>query len=140
MDTDAFKDQEEGRAIADENEEVMQALLIHEKKSAAAALGGGSAPSTNAGAGSDSDSDTSESDQDSPASRHPVIPSSRMYEEDDDDDEFEEVTSDLTVTVGGRPFLYSEVSQRPELVAQMTPLEKEAYIEMGKKMFEDLYD
>ncbi|XP_063297968.1 general transcription factor IIE subunit 1 [Pelobates fuscus] len=140
MDSDAFKDQEEGRAMADENEEVMQALLIHEKKSAAAALGGGSAPSTNAGAGSDSDSDTSESDQDSPASRHPLIPSSRMYEEDDDDDEFEEVTSDLTVTVGGRPFLYSEVSQRPELVAQMTPLEKEAYIEMGKKMFEDLYD
>uniref|UniRef100_A0A8C5MB02 General transcription factor IIE subunit 1 n=1 Tax=Leptobrachium leishanense TaxID=445787 RepID=A0A8C5MB02_9ANUR len=138
IDANAFKDQEDGRPMADEDEEVMQALLIHEKKSAAAPLGSGSAQSANAVAGSDSDSDTSESDQDSPVSRRPVIPS-RMYE-GDDDDEFEEVAADHSVTVGGRPYQYSQVSQRPELVAQMTLLEKEAYIEMGKKMFEDLYD
>ncbi|KAG9472223.1 general transcription factor IIE subunit 1 [Eleutherodactylus coqui] len=140
LDAESFH--EESRAIADENEEVMQALLIHEKKSAAAAtVGISSAASANAGAGSDSDSDTSESDQDSPVPRYPVGPASRLMEEDDDDDdEFEEVSADLTVTVGGRPYLYSEVSQRPELVAQMTPQEKEAYIEMGQRMFEDMYD
>ncbi|KAM8976625.1 general transcription factor IIE subunit 1 [Pelodytes ibericus] len=139
MDAESFQDHDHSRPVADEDEEVMQALLIHEKKSAAAALGASSTAAANAAAGSDSDSDTSESDQDSPAPRHPIIPSSRLYEEDDED-EFEEVSTDPAVTVGGRAFLYSEVSQRPELVAQMTPQEKEAYIEMGKKMFEDMYD
>ncbi|CAN2387726.1 General transcription factor IIE [Pristimantis euphronides] len=139
LDTDSFHD--ESRTIADENEEVMQALLIHEKKSAAAAaVGISSASNANAGGGSDSDSDTSESDQDSPATRYPVGTVSHLLDLDDEDDEFEEVSEDLTVTVGGRPYLYSEVSQRPELVTQMTPQEKEAYIEMGQRMFQDMYD
>ncbi|XP_040278767.1 general transcription factor IIE subunit 1 [Bufo bufo] len=139
LDAESFH--EESRPIADENEEVMQALLIHEKKSAAAAssVGVSSTVGASAGGGSDSDSDTSESDQDSPVSRHPVSAASRIME-DDDDEEFEEVSADPAVTVGGRPYLYSEVSQRPELVAQMTPQEKEAYIEMGQRMFEDMYD
>ncbi|XP_056410322.1 general transcription factor IIE subunit 1 [Hyla sarda] len=131
---------EESRQL-DENEEVMQALLIHEKKSAAAAAAVSASANTTVTAGSDSDSDTSESDQDSPVARHPVAVASRLVEVDgDEDDEFEEVSADPTVTVGGRPYLYSEVSQRPELVAQMTPQEKEAYIEMGQRMFEDMYD
>ncbi|KAM3935815.1 general transcription factor IIE subunit 1 [Leptodactylus fuscus] len=142
LDTESFHDHEDSRPMADENEEVMQALLIHEKKSAAAsAVGISSSASANAGIGSDSDSDTSESDQDSPATRHPVGAASRLMEDDDDDDdEFEEVSANPTLTVGGRPYLYSEVIQRPELVAQMTPQEKEAYIEMGQRMFEDMYD
>ncbi|KAM4701533.1 general transcription factor IIE subunit 1 isoform 1-T2 [Discoglossus pictus] len=140
LNTDPFRTHEDNRPITDENEEVMQALLIHEKKSAATAVGASPAPAANAVAGSDSESDTSESDQDSPAPRQSLAAASRRYEEDDDDDEFEEVATDLTVTVGGRPFLYSEVSQRPELVAQMTPQEKESYIEMGQKMFQDMYD
>ncbi|KAJ8781344.1 hypothetical protein J1605_011328 [Eschrichtius robustus] len=49
-------------------------------------------------------------------------------------------TNDPIVMVAGRPFSYSEVSQKPELVAQMTPDEKEAYIAMGQRMFEDLFD
>lgn len=52
----------------------------------------------------------------------------------------EEVADDPIVMVAGRPFSYSEVSQRPELVAQMTPEEKEAYIAMGQRMFEDLFE
>ncbi|KAG8430805.1 hypothetical protein GDO86_019974 [Hymenochirus boettgeri] len=140
IDPDPFQNREENGPMADENEEVMQALLIHEKKSAAGGVGASPAPASNAGGGSDSDSDTSESDQDSPPPRQPTGTFSNVYEEDDDDDEFEEVSADLTVTVGGRPFPYSQVSQRPELVEQMTPQEKEAYIEMGRKMFEDLYD
>ncbi|XP_075053570.1 general transcription factor IIE subunit 1 [Mixophyes fleayi] len=139
LDTEPFHEHDESRPMVDENEEVMQALLIHEKKSAAAAVGVSATPASNAAAGSDSDSDTSESDQDSPAPRHP-FGTARLFDEDDDDDEFEEVSADPTVTVSGRTYLYSEVSQRPELVAQMTPQEKEAYIEMGQKMFEDMYD
>ncbi|KAM4047202.1 general transcription factor IIE subunit 1 isoform 1-T2 [Anomaloglossus baeobatrachus] len=139
LDSESFH--EDNRTMADENEEVMQALLIHEKKSAAGGAAGiSSTAGANAGAGSDSDSDTSESDQDSPVSRHPVSALSRLMEDDEDEEEFEEVSADPTLTVGGRPYLYSEVSQRPELVAQMTPQEKEAYIEMGQRMFEDMYD
>ncbi|NP_001080455.2 general transcription factor IIE subunit 1 L homeolog [Xenopus laevis] len=138
-DTDPFQEREESRPMADENEEVMQALLIHEKKSAVP-VGASSAPAPNTAAGSDSDSDTSESDPDSPAPRQPISSFSHTYEEDDEDDEFEDVASHPTVTVAGRSYLYSQVSQRPELVAQMTPQEKEVYIAMGQKMFEDLYD
>lgn len=141
LNPEGFPGHEEDRAMADDNEEVMQALLKHEKKTAAAvaaAVGASVAPVSNVGAGSDSDSDTSESDQDSPAPRQSAA--SHHFDEDDDDDEFEEVHADLKVTVGGRSYLYSEVSQRPELVTQMTPQEKEAYIEMGQKMFEDMYE
>lgn len=125
--------------MADDNEEVMLALLKHEKKTAAAAAAASADQVANAGAGSDSDSDTSESDQDSPAPRPPAA-SQHFDDGDDDDDDFEDVVSDLTVTVGGKSYLYTVVSQRPELVAQMTPQEKERYIEMGQKMFEDMYD
>ncbi|XP_061430614.1 general transcription factor IIE subunit 1 [Lethenteron reissneri] len=60
-------------------------------------------------------------------------------DDDDDDDEFEEVTT-VTVMVAGRPYPYSEVSQNPQLVAQMTAEEKEAYIRTGQEMFQDMYD
>lgn len=139
-----------GRGAAqDENEEVMLALLIHEKRSG---VGPGGAvvsrPTVPAAKASDSDSDTSESDEDSP----PQAPAFTMHnatalrlgkqedeEDKDDDDEFEEVGDDPVVMVGGRPFPYREVSQRPELVEQMSAQEKEAYIEMGQNLFQDMY-
>ncbi|KAM8858261.1 general transcription factor IIE subunit 1 [Synchiropus picturatus] len=135
-----------GSGQADENEEVMRALLIHEKRSVAAAGGaaGGAAArglasaATNA---SDSDSDTSESDDESP-SAPPARTASQLKqqaEEEDDDDEFEEVGDEPMVMVGGRQYSYREVSQRPELVKQMTPQETEAYIEMGQTLFQDMY-
>ncbi|CAL8343950.1 unnamed protein product [Boreogadus saida] len=164
---------------SDENEEVMRALLIHEKRGAAGAgaggAGGGGATSgastaaaaralatTGGGGGSDSDSDTSESDDDKPAAP-PLVKaaaaaarragggggggggggaSKRQHQEmddDDDDDEFEEVGDEPTVTVGGKSFSYREVSQRPQLVEQMSAQEKEAYIEMGQSLFQDMY-
>ncbi|XP_008592222.1 PREDICTED: general transcription factor IIE subunit 1-like [Galeopterus variegatus] len=139
IDMDAFQEHEEGRAGPDDNEEVMQALLIHEKKTPSATAGsvGAAAPVTTAN-GSDSESETSESDDDSPP--RPMAVATHHREEDEEDDEFEEVADDPTVMVAGRPFSYSEVSQRPELVAQMTPDEKEAYIAMGQRMFEDLFE
>ena len=59
--------------------------------------------------------------------------------DDDDDDEFEEVGDEPTVMVGGKSFSYREVSQRPQLVEQMSAQEKEAYIEMGQNLFQDMY-
>ncbi|KAM8748424.1 general transcription factor IIE subunit 1 [Acanthopagrus latus] len=135
-----------GIGQSDENEEVMRALLIHEKR--AVASGGASAASaatrgltsTTANA-SDSDSDTSESDEDSPSNPPPAAAAQHRAVEDDedDDDEFEEVGDEPMVMVGGRPCSYREVSQRPELVEQMSAQEKEAYIEMGQNLFQDMY-
>ncbi|XP_051997890.1 general transcription factor IIE subunit 1-like [Xyrauchen texanus] len=137
-----------GRGAAqDENEEVMLALLIHEKRSGAGPRGAVvSKPIIPVANASDSDSDTSESDEDSPpqAPAHSAhigtaLRPGRQVEEDDDDDEFEEVGDDPVVMVGGRSFSYREVSQRPELVEQMSAQEKEAYIEMGQNLFQDMY-
>lgn len=131
-----------GGAQADENEEVMRALLIHEKRSVAGS--GGSAATAAATRGltatnaSDSESDTSESDDEIPAAP-PAAPQHRMEEEEDEDDDFEEVGEEHMVMVGGRPYSYRVVSERPELVEQMSAQEKEAYIEMGQNLFQDMY-
>ncbi|XP_026232149.1 general transcription factor IIE subunit 1 [Anabas testudineus] len=140
-----------GRGIgqSDENEEVMRALLIHEKRSVAA-TGGGVGGASAAARGlasatanaSDSESDTSESDDEPPSRPPPPVTAAQHQaeeEEDEDDDEFEEVGDEPVVMVGGRPFSYREVSQRPELVEQMSSQEKEAYIEMGQNLFQDMY-
>ncbi|MED6239683.1 hypothetical protein ATANTOWER_009634, partial [Ataeniobius toweri] len=137
-----------GAGQADENEEVMRALLIHEKRAVAGAgVGGASAAarglaSATANA-SDSESDTSESEDELPSGPTTATASQRRadkeVEEEDDDDDFEEVGDEPMVMVGGRPFSYREVSQRPELVEQMSVQEKEAYIEMGQNLFQDMF-
>uniref|UniRef100_A0A3Q2CRI5 General transcription factor IIE subunit 1 n=1 Tax=Cyprinodon variegatus TaxID=28743 RepID=A0A3Q2CRI5_CYPVA len=135
-----------GAGQADENEEVMRALLIHEKKAVAGAgVGGASAAarglaSATANA-SDSESDTSESEDELPSGPTTATVSQHRAaeEEEDDDDDFEEVGDEPMVMVGGRPFSYREVSQRPELVEQMSVQEKEAYIEMGQNLFQDMF-
>ncbi|KAJ3591607.1 hypothetical protein NHX12_006740 [Muraenolepis orangiensis] len=158
----------QGVEQSDENEEVMRALLIHEKRGGPSGVGGSSAggsgvsvASGSAGAAaralasanaSDSDSDTSESDDDVPAappvaaaggSRHGATKrqhqQQQQQEDEEDEDEFEEVGDEPTVLVGGKSFSYREVSQRPQLVEQMSAQEKEAYIEMGQNLFQDMY-
>ncbi|XP_017276114.1 general transcription factor IIE subunit 1 [Kryptolebias marmoratus] len=136
-----------GMGLADENEEVMRALLIHEKRSGAGAGGGGASSAARGLASatanaSDSESDTSESDDESPPGPPTATASQHRADEEDeeeDEDDFEEVGDEPMVMVGGRPFLYREVSQRPELVEQMSVQEKEAYIEMGQNLFQDMY-
>ncbi|XP_059198138.1 general transcription factor IIE subunit 1 [Centropristis striata] len=132
----------------DENEEVMRALLIHEKRAVAGGGGGGGGGGSSASVkgltsatanASDSESDTSESDDDSPSGPPPAAAAHRAEEEEEDDDEFEEVGDEPMVMVGGRQFSYREVSQRPELVEQMSSQEKEAYIEKGRNLFQDMY-
>ncbi|XP_072542729.1 general transcription factor IIE subunit 1 [Salminus brasiliensis] len=135
-----------GRGPApDENPDVIKALLIHEKKTGSAPMGGVIArPSGPAADGSNSESDTSESDDDSPSQAPAHAPAPRPVrrdeeDEEEEDDDFEEVGDDPVVMVGGRPFSYREVSQRPELVEQMSAQEKEAYIEIGQNLFQDMY-
>nr|XP_057937454.1 general transcription factor IIE subunit 1 [Doryrhamphus excisus]XP_057937455.1 general transcription factor IIE subunit 1 [Doryrhamphus excisus] len=138
-----------GVGQGDENEEVMRALLIHEKRAVAGTGGGGANAAARglasaSGNASDSESDTSESDEEmpsAPAAPHvaAAAPHRVAEEEEEDDDEFEEVGDEPMVTVGGRPFSYREVSQRPELVEQMSAQEKDAYIEMGQNLFQDMY-
>ncbi|XP_007906897.1 general transcription factor IIE subunit 1 [Callorhinchus milii] len=133
-DVDPYQDHEGKGNPIEANEEVMQTLLIHEKKSTSAAVAAAAAiPTSNA---SDSESDTSESEDESPRpfSFPEIAPAA------DEDDEFEEVEDEPTVLVAGQPYSYSQVSQRPELVTQMTAEEKEAYIDMGQRMFQDMYD
>lgn len=132
-----------GLGQSDENEEVMRALLIHEKRAVAGAGAASAATrglaSTTANA-SDSDSDTSESDDDAPSNPLPAAAAhQRVNDEEDEDDDFEEVGDEPMVMVGGRLCSYQEVSQRPELVEQMSAQEKEAYIEMGQNLFQDMY-
>ncbi|NXS22211.1 T2EA factor, partial [Mystacornis crossleyi] len=88
----------------------------------------------------DSESETSESEEESPPRPAATATTAYGLEEEEEDEEFEVVAEDPTVTVAGRPHSYSQVSQRPELVAQMTPEEKEVYIAMGQRMFEDMFD
>ncbi len=135
-----------GIGQADENEEVMRALLIHEKRGAAGTGAGGASAATRGltsatANASDSESDTSESDDEPPSGPPPAAaaPHRADEEEEEDDDEFEEVGDEPMVMVGGRSFSYREVSQRPELVEQMSAQEKEAYIEMGQNLFQDMY-
>ncbi|XP_061092903.1 general transcription factor IIE subunit 1 [Conger conger] len=128
-----------------ENEEVMRALLIHEKRGAGGAAGGasggaGAGPHLSAANASDSESDTSESDEDTPPRPPARSGGHREDEEEEEEDEFEEVgEEEPMVLVGGRSFSYHAVSQRPELVEQMSPQEKEAYIEMGRNLFQNMF-
>lgn len=127
----------------DANEEVMRALLIHEKKSMVPSVGGAvHRPITSQSNASDTESDTSESDEDF-FSETAVAPSKRARDdekkEEEEEEDFEEVGENTMVLVGGRSFSYREVSQRPELVEQMTAQEKDAYIEMGQQLFQDMY-
>ncbi|XP_034042248.1 general transcription factor IIE subunit 1 [Thalassophryne amazonica] len=130
-----------GIGHTDENE-VMRALLIHEKRRAVSGASAAARGLTSATANaSDSESDTSESDVDSHTgpNPNPAVAAQHGLKEEDEDDEFEEVGDEPMVMVGGRSFSYQEVSQRPELVEHMSAGEKEAYIKMGQKLFEDIY-
>ena len=53
-------------------------------------------------------------------------------ESDDDDD-----TSPM-VTIGHMKVPYNEVTE--DMVDRMTPAEKDAYIQLGQEMYENMYD
>ena len=53
--------------------------------------------------------------------------------DDDDDDEEEAI-----VSIGGTKVPYHEVTE--DMVAKMTPSEKEQYIKIGQEMYQDMYE
>ncbi|XP_069744555.1 general transcription factor IIE subunit 1-like [Narcine bancroftii] len=129
---DSFHDCDGKENPMEANEEVMQTLLIHEKKSTSATVAAAvTIPTSNA---SDSESDTSESEDDSPRPQLATVSFPVAAEED------EEFEDEPTVLVAGQPYSYSQVSQCEGLVAQMTAEEKETYIAMGQRIFQDMYE
>ena len=57
-----------------------------------------------------------------------------VEEMDDDDDEEEETM----VSIGGTKVAYHEVTE--DMVAKMTPTEKELYIKIGQEMYQNMYE
>ena len=57
-----------------------------------------------------------------------------VEEMDDDDDDEEEAM----VSIGGTKVPYHEVTE--DMVAKMTPAEKEQYIKIGQEMYQDMYE
>ncbi|XP_038078317.1 general transcription factor IIE subunit 1-like [Patiria miniata] len=114
-----------------ESEEIIRALLAHERKSGTQAVVPGEGDS-------DVESDASGSDDDfniGLSARSAPITHTVEMESGDEDDEEEE---DVVVSVGGRMVPFQDITD--ELVAQMTPTEKEAYIKMGQEAYAAMYD
>ncbi|GAB6030389.1 hypothetical protein CHUAL_007267 [Chamberlinius hualienensis] len=63
-----------------------------------------------------------------------------LQKEPDDIEEMDEDDDDevLTITVGGQVFSLHEVTS--ELIAKMTPAEKEAYIKLSQEMYSNIYE
>ena len=77
------------------------------------------------------------------SSKPPPAPSfaQRRHEEAEESDEFEDVEDDVMVMVAGKPYTYEDVTHRgAELINQMTATEKEHYIRIGQRLYEDMDD
>ena len=62
-----------------------------------------------------------------------------QHQEEEESDEFEDVDEEELVRVGGQAYTYQEVAQRgQELINLMTPQEKETYIRIGQRLYEDM--
>eukprot|EP00058_Branchiostoma_floridae_P011691 XP_002597179.1 hypothetical protein BRAFLDRAFT_260843 [Branchiostoma floridae] len=124
-----------------DNNDIMRVLLAHEKKGASSAV---SAAIPSAGV-ADSDSDSSKSDTEDSNNffgmmAQPGISSANSQEVEEMQDEDDEEEDVPMVTVGGVEYPYHQVSERPDLIAQMTSGEKEAYMKIGQQYYAHLYD
>ena len=71
-------------------------------------------------------------------SSHPP-PAPKYHDaEEQSEDEFEDVEDDFMVYVAGQPYHYKDVTQ--ELVNTMAADEKQEYIELGQRLYEDMHD
>ncbi|XP_078001461.1 general transcription factor IIE subunit 1-like [Glandiceps talaboti] len=115
-----------GTKSKDDKDEIMRALLVHERK-------GGMNPAIPGAADSD-ESDSSESDNEAPKLKPMSMPSTStaMIESEDEDEE------ELMVTIGNRKIPINEVTD--EMVAKMTPEEKGEYIKMGQEAYAAMYE
>ncbi|XP_033095952.1 general transcription factor IIE subunit 1-like [Anneissia japonica] len=118
------------------SEEIMKTLLAHEKKGSGALAS--AFPTDN---GSDNESDKSASDDEFTAD---AAFGTRISERTDyqavdmvsDDDEEED--EEMMVTVNGEPMPFQDVTD--DILHQMTPSEKENYIELGRRAYEAMYE
>ncbi|XP_041353567.1 general transcription factor IIE subunit 1-like [Gigantopelta aegis] len=100
--------------------EVMNTLLVHEKKATRALI---------PGAGSDESSSSSEDE----SSIKPAVISGNI-----DEMESEEEDSVPMVMIGDRKVPYPEITD--DIVEQMTPDEKEEYIRIGQEWYQHMYE
>ncbi|XP_076445643.1 general transcription factor IIE subunit 1-like isoform X2 [Babylonia areolata] len=101
------------------NEDIMQTLLVHEPKAGSSRL---------------PDQESSD-DSDREAESFPIAAAGGDVEEMESEEE-----DDLgpMITIGDKRLSYHEVTD--EMVASMTPAEKEEYIRIGQEMYENYYE
>ncbi|CAG5128331.1 unnamed protein product [Candidula unifasciata] len=97
-------------------DDILQTLLVHEPKAGPSRV---AAPESSEG---ESESEDLKNGEDE--------------EEDMDSDEFEDVGT--MVSIGSTRVPYNSITS--DLVAKMTPLEKEEYIRIGQQLYENMYD
>nr|XP_028600849.1 general transcription factor IIE subunit 1-like [Podarcis muralis] len=112
------------------NNEVLRTLLIHESIPFSVS---GKTPCFDKNGPQQSESDTSESEEE--AKPTAVNTTGSGLENDQ-----EPIVLNPTVIVAGRPHLYSEVSENPELVSFMTDEERDAYIKVGQEVFQSVFE
>uniref|UniRef100_A0A182KCC6 General transcription factor IIE subunit 1 n=1 Tax=Anopheles christyi TaxID=43041 RepID=A0A182KCC6_9DIPT len=112
-----------GRKDADD---IMSVLLQHEKQSASNA-----ANEAVRGLGQNNDGNSSDTSDDDRDIENAEIPSVEIMDSASDDDM-------PTVTVAGKPYPLDEINDT--LIADMTPQEKETYIQVYQDHFSHIYD
>ncbi|GFO08539.1 general transcription factor iie subunit 1-like [Plakobranchus ocellatus] len=118
-----------GRSANGTNDDILQALLVHEPQagpSSSAFSRQTSLPTTS------SRQDSSGEDSDANAATKNGDGDVEEMDSDDDDD------GEPMVSIGSNRVPYNSVTS--EMVATMTPLEKEEYIRIGQQLYENMYD
>ncbi|XP_055536484.1 general transcription factor IIE subunit 1 [Wyeomyia smithii] len=108
-----------------EADDIMSVLLQHEKQSSRSATNDAI---KGLGLNNDASSDSSEDERDIDNTEIPTV---EIMDTDSDDDM-------PTVTVAGRPYPLDEINDT--LIAEMTPQEKETYIQVYQDHFSHMYD
>ncbi|XP_071954900.1 general transcription factor IIE subunit 1-like [Antedon mediterranea] len=117
------------------SEEIMKTLLAHEKKRSGALAT--AFPTDN---GSDNESDKSASEDELTADAAFGIKTEKTDSQTVEmiSDEEEEDDEEMMVMVNGKPMPFQDVTD--DILHQMTPSEKENYIELGRRAYEAMYE
>ncbi|XP_062533205.1 general transcription factor IIE subunit 1-like [Armigeres subalbatus] len=108
-----------------DNDDIMSVLLQHEKQSSRNATNDAI---RGLGVNNENSSDSSDEEKDIDNTEVPTV---EIMDSDSDDDT-------PTVTVAGRPYPLDEINDT--LIAEMTPQEKETYIQVYQDHFSHMYD
>ncbi|XP_013414753.1 general transcription factor IIE subunit 1 [Lingula anatina] len=121
--------QEPSTVRAQDSEDIMRTLLVHEKKTAAVGLPG-------LPGGSDDESSSSDSGDEASKPAAAILGGSAEAVDEMESDEDDE--AEPMVTIGDKKIPFHEVTD--DMVHQMTPSEKETFIKMGQDMYADMYE